>query len=498
MPFPPTTYDILEVPSFATVEDIRRAYRRQVKQVHPDTSVSDDATRLFQELQRAYETLCDPRGRGAYDAQLAAAQKHQQPSAFALSLRASHTHLPQSREPQMLYVIAEIAHNARSLDATTRRPLVNLCLVLDNSLSMDGARLLRAQEAASFLIDQLEPTDILSVVAFSDRARTLFSGPSGANRDTAKEYLRTIQPWGGTELLHGLQAGIGELRRWRRPGTLDHLILLTDGQTYGDEQACIEAAHEAGQDKLGLTLLGLGAGWNEQLLDDMAARSGGYATFIHSPTRLKSIFRERFKELSDVVARALQIGLHSNEAAEVQNVFRLTPDIARVQLDGSQLLLGDLEAGRPIRVLIELLVRAAQPGALRLLRLGLSGELLRVAGEPHAETEAEVAITVSQDTSARESPPQDIVDMLARIAAYKIQEKVIADVERGEMARATTRLKNLSTHLMNLGETELARAALLEAGTLTRTGHLSDEGRKRIRYGTRALSGTAILGAQKK
>ena len=488
-------YDILEVPSFATVEDIRRAYRRQVKHVHPDTSVSDDATRMFQELQRAYEVLCDPRGRPAYDAQLAAERKQRQPSAFALSLRASHTRLPQSGEPQMLYVIAEIAHNAQR---ATQRPVVNLCLVLDHSLSMNGARLLRAQEAAVFLIDQLEPTDILSVVAFSDRARTLFSGPSGANRDTAKEYLRTIQPWGGTELLRGLQAGIGELRRWRGPGTLDHMILLTDGQTYGDEQACIEAAREAGQDKLGLTLLGLGADWNEQLLDDMAARSGGYATFINSPSRLKSIFRERFKELSDVVARSLRIDLHANEAANVQNVFRLTPDIARAELDGSVLMLGDLEADRPIRVLIELLVSAPQPGALRLLRLGLSGELLRVAGEPHAETEADVAITVSEDASAPETPAQEIVDMLARIAAYKIQEKVIVDVERGEPERATTRLKNLSTHLMNFGETELARAALLEAGTLTRTGQLSDEGRKRLRYGTRALSGTAILGAQKK
>ena len=87
--------------------------------------------------------------------------------------------------------------------------------------------------------------------------------------------------------------------------------------------------------------------------------------------------------------------------------------------------------------------------------------------------------------------------MLARIVAYKIQEKVMADVASGQPERATSRLKNLSTHLMNFGEAELARAALLEAGTLTRTGQLSDEGRKRIRYGTRALSGSAILSAQK-
>jgi hypothetical protein len=46
----------------------------------------------------------------------------------------------------------------------------------------------------------------------------------------------------------------------------------------------------------------------------------------------------------------------------------------------------------------------------------------------------------------------------------------------------------MATRLLNLGETELARAALLEAGRLSRTGDLSSEGRKKIRYGTRSLS----------
>jgi hypothetical protein len=46
----------------------------------------------------------------------------------------------------------------------------------------------------------------------------------------------------------------------------------------------------------------------------------------------------------------------------------------------------------------------------------------------------------------------------------------------------------MATRLLNIGENELAKAALLEAGRLTRTGHLSPEGRKKIRYGTRGLS----------
>lgn len=62
------------------------------------------------------------------------------------------------------------------------------------------------------------------------------------------------------------------------------------------------------------------------------------------------------------------------------------------------------------------------------------------------------------------------------------------DLDRGEIEHASQRLETMATRLLNVGENELAKAALLEAGRLARTGHLSPEGRKRIRYGTRSLS----------
>jgi len=49
---------------------------------------------------------------------------------------------------------------------------------------------------------------------------------------------------------------------------------------------------------------------------------------------------------------------------------------------------------------------------------------------------------------------------------------------------AIKRLKTLATRFLDLGEIELARAALLEAGRLAETGSLSPAGRKRIRSGT--------------
>jgi len=84
--------------------------------------------------------------------------------------------------------------------------------------------------------------------------------------------------------------------------------------------------------------------------------------------------------------------------------------------------------------------------------------------------------------------PPNIVSTLGKLAIFKMQEKTMEDLERGEIDRASQRLETMATRLLNIGETDLAKAALLEAGRLARTGHISAEGRKRIRFGTRALS----------
>lgn len=61
-----THYQVLGVAQDASESQIRTAYRRQAKLYHPDRQETGDLSR-FQQLQRAYEVLCDPRLRRAYD-----------------------------------------------------------------------------------------------------------------------------------------------------------------------------------------------------------------------------------------------------------------------------------------------------------------------------------------------------------------------------------------------------------------------------------------------
>lgn len=61
-------YDVLGVSRQATAEEIKRAYRRKARELHPDANPDDPtAEARFKDVARAYETLSDPQRRQHYD-----------------------------------------------------------------------------------------------------------------------------------------------------------------------------------------------------------------------------------------------------------------------------------------------------------------------------------------------------------------------------------------------------------------------------------------------
>jgi curved DNA-binding protein len=61
-------YKILEIDKTASVEDIKKAYRKQARKLHPDTNPNDkDAQRKFQQVNEANEVLGDAEKRKKYD-----------------------------------------------------------------------------------------------------------------------------------------------------------------------------------------------------------------------------------------------------------------------------------------------------------------------------------------------------------------------------------------------------------------------------------------------
>jgi molecular chaperone DnaJ len=60
-------YQVLGIARAATAEEIKRAYRRLARELHPDTNPDPGAETQFKEVAHAYEVLSDPERRQRYD-----------------------------------------------------------------------------------------------------------------------------------------------------------------------------------------------------------------------------------------------------------------------------------------------------------------------------------------------------------------------------------------------------------------------------------------------
>lgn len=60
-------YEVLGVDRNATDDEIKKAFRKKARQLHPDVNKAPDAEDRFKELNEAYDVLSDPNKRAQYD-----------------------------------------------------------------------------------------------------------------------------------------------------------------------------------------------------------------------------------------------------------------------------------------------------------------------------------------------------------------------------------------------------------------------------------------------
>ncbi|MDF2574753.1 MAG: dnaJ, partial [Agromyces sp.] len=60
-------YEVLGVSRDATPDEIKKAYRRLARELHPDVNPGAEASERFKQVTHAYDVLSDPRQREQYD-----------------------------------------------------------------------------------------------------------------------------------------------------------------------------------------------------------------------------------------------------------------------------------------------------------------------------------------------------------------------------------------------------------------------------------------------
>src|SRR6185503_18903418 len=274
----------------ASQEEIKRAYFSAAQKLHPDKNKAAGETELFLGVQQAYEALSSPQRRAQYDATLQPEKKPVLP--YQHRIFCSRPSLMHMDEPQMLYVMLELEtpEGARQ----TAAPPLNVCLVLDRSTSMQGEKMDTVKSVAIQVLRNLRPQDILSVVAFSDRAEVIIPASYLQDRQRLEARIQMIQPSGATEMFQGLELGTREVVRSLDSKRINHIILLTDGHTYGDEQECLDLASKLAEHGISLSGMGIGQEWNDIFLDVLSTRTGGSSAYIAQPQDIKRLLLEKF------------------------------------------------------------------------------------------------------------------------------------------------------------------------------------------------------------
>jgi Ca-activated chloride channel family protein len=349
---------------------------------------------------------------------------------------------------QVAYVLVEA--KPTELMAQVRMPL-NFALVIDHSGSMKGAKLKNVREAVKMVIDRLEPTDYISVVIFDDTAQVIIPSMPANDKPGMKTAIDRIQDAGGTTMSLGMIQGLNELRRQNLPNTVNRMILLTDGVTYGDSDRCRQLARDAAAAGIAIYPLGIGQDWDEGLLDAIGQLSGGMpAEFIRNPSDAMLLFQQQVQSAVAVAVRNATLTLRLPAGVSPRKAVKVLPiisDLGQSVLSDRQVVipLGDLEKDSAQSVLIELMLEPRPAGLFRIAQAELTYDvpIATLVGE---RVRDDIKVTFTENAAELSQVNPLVMNFAEKANAHRLVTRVLDEYKQGKV---TTRLAPSVTRVLD-------------------------------------------------
>jgi Ca-activated chloride channel family protein len=323
-----------------------------------------------------------------------------------------------------------------SAEAGTEPLGLNLALVLDVSGSMyeeDGtgiSRLKRIQQAAGAAIEKLRPHDSLAVVAFAHNAQVVLPATKLSDKSAIAEVINRIDLFdvdpGGTSMDQGIALGLSEVEKAAGPGFLSQVMVLTDGETSG-EQLCRQLAQQAAQKKIQLTTMGVGTEWNASLLKDLATLAEGkwYYIDVNQAQEAERIFLEEFEHLAATGFTNVEMHIKPFKDIKIKRVRQVVPEIKELQTvggEGQPLIasLGTLERDKPTRYILELSLPRRPDGKYAIAKLEVTYDL----GSGKRETTGEVPLEIQYTTGGQGYINAEVARHIDEVQIYELNKNL--------------------------------------------------------------------------
>lgn len=368
---------------------------------------------------------------------------------------------------------------------------LNLCLLLDRSMSMTGQKMEAAKTSASLLIDALRAEDRLSLIPFSGSAdltvHDLLMDEAGKQR--AKEALAAIVPAGVTRMDLALEKGYQVLETGDA-NYMKMLLMLSDGAPTNHLGYVLEGDDREGlRDHIGQALSGgsvitstIGLGDAADCLGPFleACAETGQGVFYHEdqPEKLADRFMEEFHRIESVAITEARFHLN-NMDGRVRKAAAIYPDLREMPLnqdDQGNLILdaGALQKGEEHAFLVEL-VTTGDGGSARkkLCDVAVS---YRMEGEARHSGIQSPVIELTDDESLLNKPGHDEVEKYKSMYMAFQQTRFAADNVRagGDSKKTKVLLESAAKTTRRLGMTKQTKLLNDMAQNLDGEGTLSE------------------------
>lgn len=195
----------------------------------------------------------------------------------------------------------------------------NLVFLIDTSGSMDSEdKLGLLQEAFCILADNLNDTDIVSIVTYAGSSVTALDGAAGSERMRIKNIITDLRAGGMTGGAGGIEHAYTLAEKHFITGGNNRVILATDGDfnvgisSQSDLKEFITSKRSQSKGVY-LSIMGFGLGnFKNTTMDTLAQNGNGAAYYIDSPLEAKRVMAEEMKGTLVTVADDVKAGVEFN------------------------------------------------------------------------------------------------------------------------------------------------------------------------------------------
>jgi Ca-activated chloride channel homolog len=327
------------------------------------------------------------------------------------------------------------------LPSESDRAPVNMAIVLDRSGSMAGEKLARAREAAIKAIGLLQSGDIVSVVTYDSVVNVVVPATKVSDKQSIYRSIRRIRKGGSTALFAGVSKGASEVRKFLDKTRVNRVILLSDGLANVGPSTPSELGQlgaSLGKEGISVTTIGLGLGYNEDLMTQLAGMSDGHHAFVQNSADLNRIFASEFNTALTVVANQFNIIIRCADSIRPIRVLGRQAQIIGQEVHVN---LNQLSSNQEKYVMLEVEVPAGVAGETQDLA-SVDVSYLDLKTRKRDSLQETVSVNFSKEREkVKRAVNQPVMDSAAEQRVNEISKKAVELRDMGKKEAAKDHLK---------------------------------------------------------